>query len=154
MSFPDNMHGWAVGGAFNEAVVLYTEDGGNTWTQDTTVPTSLTLWGVAFSSTNEGIVMGNGGIVCRFSQPTMVDEDDHLSEARLEVYPNPSSGRLTLRLPHSIHEVSVYNSSGRLMQSIEVNDRSVIQLDFHGKLTPGTYFFKAGKETRPFVILK
>ena len=69
------------------------------------------------------------------------------------VYPNPTTGQLTISLPNSSHEVGnieIYNVVGQKLQSTIVNLQSEIVLDV-SSLAKGMYFLKAGNKMVKFV---
>lgn len=66
---------------------------------------------------------------------------DDKTDQRFSVSPNPSNGKITIRLPNSefIH-LSVYNSSGQLVQNTYIMDNEIIDLSH---LKKGIYILKA-----------
>jgi photosystem II stability/assembly factor-like uncharacterized protein len=63
VDFVDTGHGWAVG---DNGVILATEDGGNSWIQQTSWTTNR-LEGVAFCDLNHGWVVGQAGLILETS---------------------------------------------------------------------------------------
>ncbi len=58
VDFVDNQNGWLVG---EEQIILRTEDGGATWTQQHLAPGAYGLYAVQMWSTTRGWAVGNGG---------------------------------------------------------------------------------------------
>jgi hypothetical protein len=82
------------------------------------------------------------------------------SEKLLEVYPNPAKSYFTIRLPQSAdrQEIKIFDVSGKLIKEIATpasqsrNDRE-IKITLNG-ISPGIYFFRLGKETKKFLVVK
>ncbi len=68
---------------------------------------------------------------------------------QFEMYPNPAREVLHLAFARNVPEsVSVYNSSGQLMLTMEVSPQPVISVDL---LAPGFYWLKAGSNFQSFI---
>jgi len=79
----------------------------------------------------------------------------------LEVYPNPAKTVIRVRVPWSVKEqtdLKIFDVSGKLIKEIATpasqsrNDRE-IKITLNG-ISPGIYFFRLGKETKKFLVVK
>ena len=78
---------------------------------------------------------------------------DNAALANVTLYPNPTSGSLTIASTEKIEQYTIYSSNGALVkQSTDVNDLE-LQVDF---LTPGVYFLELkspkGSVQKKFVV--
>jgi hypothetical protein len=68
-----------------------------------------------------------------------------ITEAHLEVYPNPTTGDLKVRSDKTLGTITVYNTLGQLVQKVEtVDNEKVIDLN---ALPTGFYFVKVREQT-------
>ncbi|MEO0043385.1 MAG: hypothetical protein RL329_2833, partial [Bacteroidota bacterium] len=68
-----------------------------------------------------------------------------ITEAHLEVYPNPTTGDLKVRSDKTLGTITVYNTLGQLVQKVEtVDTEKVIDLN---ALPTGFYFVKVREQT-------
>ena len=110
----------------------------------------------SFAQDGEGemYVSDYGGQVYRIRKANPTDTRPAISRARLEVYPNPSSGRVILT-PGGIAgprvAVRLYSADGRLARNWErdVDPVRKIELDC-GDLPPGLYTLSVSDGTRVF----
>jgi hypothetical protein len=71
-------------------------------------------------------------------------------ESRLEAYPNPTSGYLTLAVGGVAH-VEITDLLGRRMQVVDVGAAGKTTIDVEG-YAPGVYFARAGMQVRLFIV--
>jgi hypothetical protein len=76
------------------------------------------------------------------------------SNKQIKAYPNPVSEVLNLELPSGIYDISIYNTSGKLVKKVNAVSDSY-QLSVEGMNT-GVYFLKAlnGNEVRSLKFIK
>lgn len=121
--FIDEYQGWVVGGDYNyPAVILHTNDGGNTWqTQCNDVGRWFTS--VHFPDPENGWAVGFSGIIMHTDNGGMVwtpDNSDNQKLKELEIYPNPSSGLINVRICLATSEnvrISVFDNQGRMVDT-------------------------------------
>ncbi len=77
----------------------------------------------------------------------VVSNHDISEDSRIRVYPNPSKGLINIVSEASIYRCAILTSDFKLLQSIEMEGRSVCEADLSG-YPPGLYLIKiyAGKE--------
>jgi photosystem II stability/assembly factor-like uncharacterized protein len=128
-------YGWAVG---RFGTIIHSHDYGQTWAFQTS-PATSTLFDVDFSDTLHGIACGTGIILYTYDggetwhDGTGVEELDkwEVGSEKLEVYPNPSNGNLTIKYkipnaryvgqaetskPEGLPYIKIYDASGRLVR--------------------------------------
>jgi len=64
--FVDDLNGWAVGkGTTSSGMIIYSDDGGVNWTEQTHPEPTSALWGIAFRNQNLGWAVGEKGTLLR-----------------------------------------------------------------------------------------
>ena len=61
--FLNDNEGWAVGAKSN---VIHTSDGGKSWSAQETITSGDSLYGVMFTSSNNGLAGGSGGRIWKY----------------------------------------------------------------------------------------
>lgn len=142
ISFSDADHGWATG----PLGMIHTSDGGSTWIRHgiTDIPLNA-LW---FNRDQVGWAVGEGGTILHFEDRGPVGTtplERTSAKIQLEIYPNPSSGTMTLtyKLPvFSPVKVRIYDLQGRLVtqliQEWQESGTQSLTLDA-SELNPGIY---------------
>lgn len=79
----------------------------------------------------------------QYQMPTAVKPVE-IQTSEVKIYPNPASGMLTAEISgiQQPYQVSIYQISGQMMYSIEVND-DIWRLDVPLNWQNGTYVFRA-----------
>lgn len=67
--------------------------------------------------------------------------------ANIAVYPNPTSGQLTVSSNEAIRNITIYDLSGRLVESVNVNADTQVNLNV-ARLNSGVYFIKTQLENQ------
>ncbi|WP_262913064.1 zinc-dependent metalloprotease [Chryseobacterium sp. MEBOG07] len=137
--------------------ILWSTDGGNTWTillagvpnngsQTITIPDSLTNSGRIMVKGSNHIFfdVNNANIAVKTSEDKPTDENSSSTEIRL--YPNPVKSILTLTNT-SNEQYKIYDMSGRLVSEGNLESGTVNV----NKLTNGTYVIQIGKFTKQFI---
>lgn len=73
--------------------------------------------------------------------------DSESKSADIFIYPNPTSGNITILLPESITYCDIYNLGGQLVHKCTTEQQQSIDLSH---LASGTYYFKAGNDSTIF----
>lgn len=73
--------------------------------------------------------------------------DYSIPSANVTVYPNPTSGQLTVSSNEAIRMISIYDLSGRLVETITVNADTQANLNV-ARLNSGVYFIKTQLENQ------
>ena len=167
--FIDEDRGWAVGVVgYNNypGVIIHTNDGGNTWqTQCDDIGRWFTS--VHFPDADNGWAVGASGIIMHTNNGGAVWTPDNSYNQRLkevEVYPNPSSGKINVSIYLVKSEnisLNVFDNQGNLVKAITtgnlIEGEQNIKIDL-SHLPDGLYFIRlqAGKrvETVKVVLLK
>lgn len=94
------------------------------------------------------------------SDTTLLSEQEQYMSADIQVFPNPATDELRLRIPHKSTDtpVTVYNSFGQpVLQQIAVAEGNAHKISLVG-LVDGMYFLAVQdntfRVTRPFLVMK
>jgi plastocyanin len=90
------------------------------------------------------------GMVGSFIVSSSVGISEDFVATPFQVYPNPSSGIVTVNSDQSLKKIEVLNIHGQLVYSKETVENSE-KLDLTG-LLQGIYFIRSGKQTERLVI--
>ena len=90
------------------------------------------------------------GLAALTLSPVSGESSPALSDLRIEVYPNPTTGPLTLR-GVSATEAEIYDTLGRRVRSVTLGTGSEVPLDLSG-LPAGVYVVRAGSMTTRVVV--
>ncbi len=130
-----------------EITLLRTTDGGSSWTP-LNFPCTSTASCVSFFDANEGLVMGENGIIFKtYSGGTVEVHElpkDIVKSPILECFPNPTNSVLSvnLRVINGLNpnKILIYSSSGILQLDFDIcNTLEIHKLDV-SKLRNGIYF--------------
>ncbi|MFZ5519432.1 MAG: YCF48-related protein [Candidatus Zhuqueibacterota bacterium] len=142
--FVDSLHGWIAGGPVG-GCVLYTNDGGKTWTsQDTGMGEGLLLRSVCFIDSCTGWAMGP--VICsditkvlKYTCSSSSIDNNTLNNPicpgtfkLLQSYPNPFNLETTIRFynPQAARiSVAIYDIGGRLVKSLISNE--MLSIGYH-----------------------
>ncbi|MCH7977344.1 MAG: T9SS type A sorting domain-containing protein [Bacteroidetes bacterium] len=145
------------------APVWYSDDGGVTWED---VGPVWTAWPATVEeivvgpdgrlyAACSGTFAGHDGGVFRTVDPVIVVAADPAvptEETGLRVYPNPSSGTLTIEAEHDAREAVVYDLRGReVLRAALVAGKAEMDA---GGLPAGVYVVRAGAFTQRITLLK
>lgn len=133
LHFTNEWNGYVVAGNHCDAsacyrgyAILHTQDGGQTWDDLERSPyASFALYDISFDD-NAGIgyVSGgdigtSGGRLFKIDDPTSgINENEEIGES-LMVYPNPSTGEITIKTDGKDGVLNIYSVDGRLIHSEE-----------------------------------
>jgi len=145
------------------APVWYSDDGGVTWED---VGPVWTAWPATVEeivvgpdgrlyAACSGTFAGHDGGVFRTVEPVIVVAAEPAvptEETGLRVYPNPSSGTLTIKAEHDAREAVVYDLRGREVLRVGLVAGKA-EMDT-GRLPAGVYVVRAGAFTQRITLLK
>lgn len=163
--FPSQQTGY-ITGSRNEKTIIKTIDGGETWFP-IDFPCTATTTCIGFFNDDEGLVMGNGGIIFKTYSGGIVDVPEFpadLTEKRdIICFPNPANEVININLELEDNNypdlVVLYDISGIKIKSISVQEtKDKINVDISA-FKNGVYLiaaYKDGKivETGKFIVLK
>ncbi|MGI8892604.1 MAG: VPS10 domain-containing protein [Bacteroidia bacterium] len=150
MWFTDNNTGY-ITSIFS---IKKTTDGGITWTDQASSPPS---WGsfmdwvsdVYFLDDTVGFAVGNSQFYRTYNGGELLPVSVYNSTsntAEFNVYPNPSSGKFTVRLdkfaPNQINIVAIYNNLGQLILEEKIEFPGILKIDISGS-PAGIYYIRA-----------
>ncbi|PJB55142.1 MAG: hypothetical protein CO098_17870 [Bacteroidetes bacterium CG_4_9_14_3_um_filter_41_19] len=146
IDFPTNQVGYVTLGE-NEVMLLKTIDGGETW-DPIEFPCTSTPTRVDFFNAEEGLVMGNKGIIFKTYSGGLVGipefPDDIGDKPQLLSYPNPAKEILHIELPSSqspIRMVVFYDSQGKMIRKVSTHgNKNILAVDV-SRWQNGVYFF-------------
>ncbi|MFZ6032401.1 MAG: YCF48-related protein [Melioribacter sp.] len=165
-----NNRGIIVGGRGNgnasyEAIILETDDGGNSWTV-TSTPNWTKLYGISIPSVNRAFVVGYNGIILRYD-PLITDVKDQCAETmhfNLQNFPNPFNASTIIKysIPKSeFVTIKIYDLIGREIATLvnENKQRGNYEVHFDASdLATGVYLYslKAGSfsDTKKLILIK
>jgi PKD repeat protein len=119
----------------SEGEVVYDDQDGAPWTDKPL--TGLFGNAINIKSNCNGNLKSNG-------EEAHTSVDDFGENTEMKVYPNPSKGKITIKLKNRIApkvQVSVFNNTGQLVQLKEYNELDLIQLDL-SNMSPGVYLIQ------------
>lgn len=145
--FPSQEVGYAVGnGKFEN--MLKTTDGGDTWNPVVT-NVSSGLNSVWFSDNDNGLVFGEGGVLLKTTSGGITEVNENAvapNENLFEVYPNPVSGTVNIRLnpgrEHKGAEIIITDRIGREINSIRLKSGTASLKFAMDMYSSGIYFFQ------------
>ena len=150
--------GWAGGGSATTCTILKTEDGGDTWNPEDPGTTDA-VYGMHFENDVLGWAVGYNGTIITTQLNTGTGEE--LSVSSFDVFPNPTTGQLSLVLSPEIENkvrLSILNMLGKTVYTSEEiipggGTRWQLNLDH---LDDGVYFVQVESgtkaESRKFII--
>lgn len=174
--FTDANHGWAVGNWFTgiwgaagrRGMILYTNNGGTTWNEQTTI--NHNLGGVYFPNDHTGWAVGGGGTILHTTNGGVsFVEEEEIDEVPTEFllsqnYPNPfnPSTKIKYSAPQASNVViKVFDILGNEIATLMDEEKSVgnYELTWNAENLPsGVYFYqiKAGTfiQTKKMLLLK
>ena len=135
VAFMDANTGYAAGG---NGAIIKTTNGGETWTLETSVTTQPLFRVRCFGG--HAYATGDGGTVLRSSPPTTSMADVTAPQAM--VYPNPSSGTLTVALADAVSQatISLTDLTGRTV-CLAMTTAQKTTIDVSG-IPAGNYMLK------------
>ncbi len=146
IDFPTNQTGYITAGE-NEVTIIKTTDCGETW-EPIEFPCTATPGTVDFFNENEGLFMGNGGIIFKTYTGGVVSipefPEDKAKETDWHCYPNPVKDILSIKLKledDKYPDVLIfYDIFGRKIKKIEIpGKQEIIKLDV-SEWENGVYF--------------
>ena len=148
VSFADEHNGWAVG---VDGVIDHTSDGGNFWSQQTSGTTN-TLWDVYFVNPVTGWIVGDNGLILKYTTPVFVDEKESSSTPNQFIleqnFPNPFNPTTTIQysIPQSGNvQLKIYNllseEIATLVDDYKDAGRYEVRFDAYN-LSSGIYYYR------------
>ncbi len=126
MFFLDSLTGYALGPYYPLPRVLYrTEDGGLTWSEKVIDETCYWIRDLYFTDHDSGFICGDNGVVLKTTTGggivTGIDETPSVPSNNIDLYPNPCSDKVHIRLPSRASSVTVtlLTLSGQQVLSLE-----------------------------------
>jgi PKD repeat protein len=99
----------------------------------------LQLYGLSAGLFSVAVIDANGCMASDVVEVTLLTNVDLVEFEKVEVYPNPTNGRLTITSEYNIEEILIFDSLGRVCFSEEV-DNNILEIDT--ELQPGMYYIK------------
>jgi photosystem II stability/assembly factor-like uncharacterized protein len=128
LHFNDMLHGWAAGGG-TESFIMYTEDGGSTWTMQD-LGTTVSWYTMNFTDALTGYAAGWQGSIVKTTKGGLgMHEIQSEGKNELILYPNPARQSVVILLPYlnmAMAELKVFDMMGKevysgLLTTSEVN---------------------------------
>jgi len=159
--FLDELEGWACGGGPS---LWRTHDGGETWEQLYDGQYLESFNNVIFTDSLNGWLIGQyGSIMHGPGLYTEIPEKRDIKTNNLSIYPNPARNIITITNPEfdpgMSYSVSIYNVTGRMVISQQINDQSETFTIDISSCPPGIYIavlYQEGRmlETGKFIVVK
>ncbi|PVW15614.1 T9SS type A sorting domain-containing protein [Marixanthomonas spongiae] len=121
-------------GGSNEKMFM-TTDGGMNWELEYDGPNTEFFYDIEFTDNNTGFAGLSSGVILRKAAPLSIGESNIDSE--FVIYPNPTTGVLTVSSKTSIVQIEIYNQLGQVLQSS--SNENTIDIT---KLNSGIYLAK------------
>ena len=148
VSFADEYNGWTVGSG---GQIDHTSDGGNLWETQSSGTINI-LWDVYFVNPTTGWIVGDNGLILKYTIPVSVDDNESDSApnkfALEQNYPNPFNPTTTIEysIPESGNvKLEVYNSLGEEVATLvnKFEEAGNYELTFNAsKLSSGIYYYR------------
>lgn len=121
--------GYAVGGyggdpiGFPTAVIYKTNDGGNTWINQ--YLGSGELFSVFFTDINNGYAVGLNGMILKTTNggTTWIYNNDNIQNEDVNVFPNPTTGIFTVKVPQETKTIRVLNTIGQVIEVKKIENK-------------------------------
>ena len=159
--FTGASNGYVIGGldctngsCDNKPVILTTNDGGISWTNNTNHP--LMGQGIGFyeiDCTPNGtpFLAGSNSVILK--KESSVDITDFINEASVLISPNPNSGKFSMNLPESSEYIRVHSASGKIIYEHEIDSFKNIQMNLQ-TIEKGVYFLSIENENGTYQMEK
>ena len=135
------------------------DDGGNTWYfQEYIGGNPISLRGMDMVNENVGYVVTEYGLIYKTTNgggnlipiPTLSVADNENIQTGFDIYPNPASDLLTIKLTGNVMEsIEVFDNTGLLCLHQNCNS-NYLQIDV-SKLNPGSYTIRAKSKDKVFL---
>ncbi|NVO19881.1 MAG: T9SS type A sorting domain-containing protein [Bacteroidetes bacterium] len=149
MYFSDMQHGWVAGGGY-VSFILYTSDGGTSWTVQE-MGTTVSWYTMKFSDSHVGYAAGwegdiikttTGGLLGIFNQPAAL-------ERGINVYPNPASETITVVNPFPDKKMTHLTLSDMAGNTVFSYSISVNQFNLNtARIPDGIYLLQLRTENK------
>lgn len=147
IDFYDENHGFAVGGP---SLILYTDNGGESWTlQDSGITQALNS--VKMTSPTNAIVVGFNGTILRNFGTLGVDEE--ILSHNFALFPNPVINNLTITGKEELDSIQVFNILGKLLFENNKVFSEHYTIDFSA-YSEGVYFINIGDVSGNLIVKK
>jgi len=150
LHFSDMQHGWAAGGG-TESFILYTDDGGDTWSIQE-LGTTVSWYTIKFIDAQTGYAAGWDGDMVKTTKGGLgISEIKGERKNELFLYPNPASASVVILFPSqgtAKTELKVFNNLGKTVYSglITTSEFTLSLLPF----PTGIYFIRVATGNRTF----
>ncbi len=113
------------------------------------IPIENSRSSISFTETNDKLFLAGGSINFgqdRFDEIYILEDltvtsTSNLNEQNISIFPNPANESLTIVQNNLNHDISIYDISGKLIQTFSTDNTEQIQLDI-SNLKTGIYFVK------------
>lgn len=140
--------GWACGSIAStpndKGVILYTDNGGDTWVVQHIENNCTVLYDMDFANNNTGWAVGSDGVLLK-NVYVGVNEDSHFTRS-LNIHPNPFSSSISIKYELKQPEVvtlTIYDNLGNQLEVITENQSQGLQkVSWNAERLPdGIYYF-------------
>ena len=160
--FYNSMIGYVTGEKFYEVMIYKTIDGGTSWTREDMpdIKDSDPFGLLSFSHTanNDIFLSGSNGVILHssisdslitFTKSQIINCTSN--DCGIEIYPNPTSDKITINSEQSICEVRITNLKGQIRKTV-INNNIIDLSDY----SPGLYFINIvlSDSVKSFKIIK
>jgi photosystem II stability/assembly factor-like uncharacterized protein len=150
-TFPTATIGYAVGGRFNanpalsDDLIIKTTDAGKTWTDETSTHKTQYLRTVHFPNLTRGYAAGDNISIYKYTGTTVSIEETVTRENGIIVYPNPGTGKITVKTEQETNfsnsRLVVYSLSGQEIKlPVHIEEHAIV-IHTNG-LAAGMYILK------------
>jgi hypothetical protein len=120
------------------------------WTAPATTTGTINFYAAVNTANGNGQNTGDHIHLSSFSTSPAVGVAENNALVSLNVYPNPTSGLVTVQSPDPLNKIDVINLHGQVLVSEESSERSY-RMDLSG-LQKGIYFIRSGNDVQRIMI--
>jgi len=146
--FSDEFNGYYIDNAGGISRIYRTSDGGNSWNVDAS-STDYTFRKFVFTATGKAFAVGNNGGI--YSTQLTTGLEEFTKESQINVYPNPSNGKITISSGTDLN-ACIVNALGQTIKTVALNAFNDHRCELSG-LSAGVYFIRIEHQDRSHKVI-
>lgn len=145
--FMTDQKGWVVG---DEGRILYTLNGGSSWTSQNLSTVTAELRSVHFPSATTGYCAGKSGTILKLTNADVVSVQELENDHSVQLFPNPANDQINIQLNNTtaFQQLMLYSIEGKLLDAVKISS-SNFQYNV-STLEKGIYIVRIISENKAF----